>query len=862
MFKKGDKVIAIVDIDNKISKGTIGICYDNCYNNGSLIPVKWESFIGTEKGWGAKNKVWGTNSVDIKLYQPTIKTLNKDTVKVGQKVRVINDKIGNNTFLKNGYEGKIEKLSKSLNYPNSLWVFLEGQTNAIISESVELLEEPKPKDVIPEYVECLETVSGQYTKGKIYKNNISKSTLKHYHQDADDAGYSNGWSSDKFKPSTKEAFDLQNQPKVEVLVFGKFKIGSIVVSLTTIHPRETGQILKVIEKSTSKKLYYTDTAYSINEGEFRAATDVEVKAFEQGITNINDMKAEEEYSFYVKYEPDFTEDIFNRLINWCKDNLSLKRTWRDFTDNSFNSFKENTYFFIDCSSSGDLQQSVGVDNNRQGAKKQLSLSELCTLIGYKQEVKEQSINTYGLKVGDNISFNIINAWADIKGNYSYSTDSWEKQLTPFTKDVTITSFKIINGIVGARLGKSGNWGYYIKAEGFKEFMENFDKPEFDSNKWYKLLGTTGNYYVKDKFDNDGLDSFKEHIKNDKYYNSSINLGLIGTYKYEKIDISLIQQYLPEGHVDKINTNSMENPLITEAKRRYPIGTKFYPAHLNQKSEYCIVTNTKFELSNDAIHVLTDEGSVFDSNRQSKYGKTNYNRMVYCDGKWADIIQESNSEEFKVGDWVIGWHSNYKEFKTKAWQIVSFLSSMYVCPSDNESTGIKDIRKATLQEIAKAQGYNPLEEYSKTGYILGMDPTPEPSSNASIEEILAYCKLKYKEGDTIIPVKVNGDYYSGESILEGTIQIFDNDAVGTHSTNGFLYTARQGGKYAKIVSSSKKVLENLHKNNPLLPEDCVNFVKPKKKEYLFNEQEYLSKPFNQKLELNLKVKTNKKSKITI
>lgn len=70
-----------------------------------------------------------------------------------------------------------------------------------------------PKESILEYVECIEGYSDQFTKGKIYKISTTFTNDYHYHTEIDDRGLPNGWSKNKFKPSTKEAFDAQIKPK-------------------------------------------------------------------------------------------------------------------------------------------------------------------------------------------------------------------------------------------------------------------------------------------------------------------------------------------------------------------------------------------------------------------------------------------------------------------------------------------------------------------------------------------------------------------------------------------------------------------------------------------------------------------------
>lgn len=81
------------------------------------------------------------------------------------------------------------------------------------------------KEVIPEYVECIEGYSDQFTKGKIYKISTTFISDYQYHTEIDDKGLPNRWSKNKFKPSTKEAYDAQFKPKSNQ----KFKNGDWIV---------------------------------------------------------------------------------------------------------------------------------------------------------------------------------------------------------------------------------------------------------------------------------------------------------------------------------------------------------------------------------------------------------------------------------------------------------------------------------------------------------------------------------------------------------------------------------------------------------------------------------------------------------
>ena len=90
------------------------------------------------------------------------------------------------------------------NVGSGVWINLRGKWAEIVSL-------PKSKDEVPEYVEALNNAPGAFTKGKIYKTKGLHPDYKtHYAIVEDDKGSTaNGWDKDKFKPSTKEAYDAQ-----------------------------------------------------------------------------------------------------------------------------------------------------------------------------------------------------------------------------------------------------------------------------------------------------------------------------------------------------------------------------------------------------------------------------------------------------------------------------------------------------------------------------------------------------------------------------------------------------------------------------------------------------------------------------
>jgi hypothetical protein len=95
----------------------------------------------------------------------------------------------------------------------------------------------------------------------------------------------------------------------------------------------------------------------------------------------------------------------------------------------------------------------------------------------------------------------------------------------------------------------------------------------------------------------------------------------------------------------------EEDLIEKAKKKYPVGTKFCPAHIDNKTNsFCIITDdTVFkQLRDTVIATVNDRDWIHCSNK--KYGNTNYDRIVYYKNKWAEIIEpEIDSWCVKVND---------------------------------------------------------------------------------------------------------------------------------------------------------------------------------------------------------------------
>jgi hypothetical protein len=128
--------------------------------------------------------------------------------------------------------------------------------------------------------------------------------------------------------------------------------------------------------------------------------------------------------------------------------------------------------------------------------------------------------------------------------------------------------------------------------------------------------------------------------------------IVSTYKGDDgtnwYEIEDVEGHIYGNWITEEGLELIEHPLIEEAKKRYPIGTTFVPAHLltEKNNDYCIVTNSRFKIyEEDYVYILTDEGRK--NSTEAKYGSTApaYERIVFAKGKWARIISSPKSTPF-------------------------------------------------------------------------------------------------------------------------------------------------------------------------------------------------------------------------
>lgn len=133
------------------------------------------------------------------------------------------------------------------------------------------LKEPEKSEAIENYDENLYGIP----------SNLDEALLDGFNWEKSKQGY-------KYWNDISDSI-INNTYLKETLVFGKYKIGDIVVSLTDFKPRCAGGIYKVLKRSDDNVLFYLSTTNSSDADNWRLAIPEEVEAYHNGIKNINDI---------------------------------------------------------------------------------------------------------------------------------------------------------------------------------------------------------------------------------------------------------------------------------------------------------------------------------------------------------------------------------------------------------------------------------------------------------------------------------------------------------------------------------------------------------------------------------------------
>ena len=100
-------------------------------------------------------------------------------------------------------------------------------------------------------------------------------------------------------------------------------------------------------------------------------------------------------------------------------------------------------------------------------------------------------------------------------------------------------------------------------------------------------------------------------------------------------------------------NMQENDkLMEQARKMYPVGTKFIPAHISrEEGVWCVITSdSELKWNGGGLNItsMVNGKAWLNANRarSDEYGNTEYNRCVYHNGKWAKRLDSLPATEPK------------------------------------------------------------------------------------------------------------------------------------------------------------------------------------------------------------------------
>lgn len=329
--------------------------------------------------------------------------------------------------------------------------------------------------------------------------------------------------------------------------------------------------------------------------------------------------------------------------------------------------------------------------------------------------------------------------------------------------------------------RSGGFDGFIGEKSFELFVEEW-VPEIgdwiiitrsDSN-WNEDMDKYANTLVQITETNNGNST---RFKNDGSWSWNLSDGHFRKAKPHEVDNEVVL---------------FEDALIEIAKTKYPVGTKFYPAHMSEKSrdgKYCIITSDSI-FSNDPSGIYSKvDGKAFMPSDNLNYGNTSYNRLVYQNGKWADIIKEESVEKpqatskYKIGKW-------YKNTKDGDYGklCADVTKTRFPCTEYIDSYGkgqyyssgtyfaaewMDDLIEADLSEIQKWLPDGHVDKFESLAFRV-------PSKGFEVRMPKLFCYESRKPADTIIEgaaiLSPSGAYYFGSDPYKSDLDELKPSAI--------------------------------------------------------------------------------------
>ena len=360
--------------------------------------------------------------------------------------------------------------------------------------------------------------------------------------------------------------------------------------------------------------------------------------------------------------------------------------------------------------------------------------------------------------------------------------------------------------------------------------------EFIPGKWYKLTDCENAYRKCSQIPVENRLPYSELIEKSGYRcetGSSEDLTRIKLVK----DLSEIQEYLLDGHPDKI------------INQKFEIG-KWYKWYQKNHTSYHYGKVKEINLKTDILVmspwiIQCDEymySGTFDLSKAEQIQEISIEDIQeFLPNGHSDKIYKSSSDEvecteFKKGEYIVitdkfdSWSKDfisnhiYKQRKDSTYLQPEYDSSDSITNGWVKYTrnNSHNWRYATQEEI---------DEYERRGKPY--DVTESQKKELSMEKIQEECKKRFPIGCTFINTSGNKYILKEDHI---TYHIFSN-MICTHSCGGYLY---ENGKYAELISLPKE-------NVTEIPEyaECIDY---------FGSQ-YTGKIYNTTIDKPEKISTN-------
>lgn len=168
--------------------------------------------------------------------------------------------------------------------------------------------------------------------------------------------------------------------------------------------------------------------------------------------------------------------------------------------------------------------------------------------------------------------------------------------------------------------------FVVYASDYIEELRTSIKPKFVVGAWYKTVA--GSYVKYKKTSEDSMFVSSESIMwgSREYSSEQYFFGPI-TSKFEKVNLSDIQEWLPEGHPDKITKNGHSVlGLIEDAKQMFPVGTTFKD----------LVNDKEFTVRSGDPNYNVGDGTIYIP-VEPRLDMPNKTARIYNKGQWAAIV---------------------------------------------------------------------------------------------------------------------------------------------------------------------------------------------------------------------------------